>query len=65
MISSEFKKILSIMLEEYAESILDRPLKQFEITHFFNLYEERIELIINRAKQQLRVQVAQYLEESK
>lgn len=65
MLRSSIKQILNQTLLEYALHELGRPLKEYEITHFYNMHEEWIEHIINQTVFKLRNEVAKSIRDYK
>ena len=62
---SAFRQTIILSLQEYSQQILERELKDYEITQFFNTHEEFIEHIVNLTVNKLRREIAIYLQEYK
>ena len=65
MLSSQFRQVLLQLIKDNAKSITQRPLKPYEINHFFNLKEDKLNIIIQKAKHDLERIVNEYLEDIK
>lgn len=62
MISSQFRQLILLLLQENGKQILGRPLKEYEILHFMNLHEEKLQAIIQQTKHRLEISINTYLE---
>ena len=65
MLSSQFRQVLITIIRENAKNILGRELKDWEVQHFLNQYEEKLNIIIQRSKHNMELLINEHLESLK